>query len=671
MSYCISSHCPKPVDPANANNRICRNCGTEILLQGRYRVIKQLGSGGFGDTFEIDDCGTPKVLKLLTDKNSKAIELFQQEAMVLSQLQSPGIPKVEPNGYFTVTSKSSSIPLHCLVMEKIEGVDLEQWMESHDYQPISQIQALDWLKQLVKILASINAHQYFHRDIKPQNIMLRKTGQLVLIDFGAVRQITTTILAGNCHTRIFSEGYSPPEQQNGYSVKQSDFFALGRTFVFLLTGKEPQNSDIYDPLTNELNWRNYAPHISKLLADLIDYLMAPTASKRPQNTQVIWQHLIKIEQASQTPNVQGTNFKTANKPKSSTNQKTTPVSGAKPLKSSRSQPQTIQNPWKFFVGLGIGCFAATAIFHQSSSKNTVTPSIPASVNTPVLAPPPLTPSTENANKSKNNSVVTSPELPKQSTEAALKAEQERQTAIAQQKKLEAAKREEQRQAALKAKADIARLKKLEAASREKQRQAAIAQQKKLEAARKEKQRQAALKAEQERQATIAKQKKSEAIRKEKQRQAALKAEQQTAIAQQKRLEVARREKQRQAALKAEQARQAAIAKQKKLEAVRKEKQRQAALEAEKRRQAAIKAKKARQEAARKAELERQLALQRNLPSKTTIKSRNEWKPPPLRQQTTTASPTGNSVDASQPWNNKAPIKRASDNLENVIKEGKQ
>ena len=497
MSYCISSHCPKPVDPANANNRICRNCGTEILLQGRYRVIKQLGSGGFGDTFEIDDCGRPKVLKLLTDKNSKAIELFQQEAMVLSQLQSPGIPKVEPNGYFTVTSKSSSIPLHCLVMEKIEGVDLEQWMESHDYQPISQIQALDWLKQLVKILASINAHQYFHRDIKPQNIMLRKTGQLVLIDFGAVRQITTTILAGNCHTRIISEGYSPPEQQNGYSVKQSDFFALGRTFVFLLTGKEPQNSDIYDPLTNELNWRNYAPHISKLLADLIDYLMAPTASKRPQNTQVIWQHLIKIEQASQTPNVQGTNFKTANKSKPSTYQKTTPVGGTKPLKPSRNQPQTIQNPWKFFVGLGIGCFAATAIFHQSSSKNTVTPSIPASVNTPVLAPPPLTASTENTKKSKNNSVVTSAELSQQNTQA----EQERQ----------AAKREEQRQAALKAKADIARLKKLEVASREKQHQA-----------------------------TVAQQKKSEAIRKEKQRQAALKAKQQAAIAQQKKLEAARR-----------------------------------------------------------------------------------------------------------------------------------
>lgn len=70
MSYCINPHCPKPVDPANANNCICRNCESEILLQGRYRVLKQLGEGGFGETFEVDDCGTTKVLKVPTSLNS-------------------------------------------------------------------------------------------------------------------------------------------------------------------------------------------------------------------------------------------------------------------------------------------------------------------------------------------------------------------------------------------------------------------------------------------------------------------------------------------------------------------------------------------------------------------------------------------------------------------------
>ncbi|MCV3212760.1 hypothetical protein OGM63_04325 [Plectonema radiosum NIES-515] len=70
MSYCINPHCLTPVDPANANNCICHNCGSEILLQGRDRVLKQLGKGGFGETFEVDDCGTTKVLKVPTSLNS-------------------------------------------------------------------------------------------------------------------------------------------------------------------------------------------------------------------------------------------------------------------------------------------------------------------------------------------------------------------------------------------------------------------------------------------------------------------------------------------------------------------------------------------------------------------------------------------------------------------------
>ncbi|MFN9559065.1 MAG: protein kinase domain-containing protein, partial [Dolichospermum sp.] len=166
MSYCINPHCPKPIDLANANNPICRNCGSQLLLQNRYRVLKQLGQGGFGNTFEIDDGGETKVLKVLTENNSKAVELFQQEAKVLSQLNSVGIPKVEADGYFTVLPKNSSVPLHCLVMEKIAGVNLEQWMEFRNYQPISEKEAVNWLKQIVEILALVHAQKYFHRDIK-------------------------------------------------------------------------------------------------------------------------------------------------------------------------------------------------------------------------------------------------------------------------------------------------------------------------------------------------------------------------------------------------------------------------------------------------------------------------------------------------------------------------
>ncbi|WP_375500902.1 protein kinase [uncultured Nostoc sp.] len=452
MTYCINPHCPKPVDPVNANNLICRNCGSEMLLQGRYRVLKQLGQGGFGNTFEVDECGKTKVLKVLTEKNPKAIELFQQEAKVLSQLNSAGIPKVEPDGYFTVLPKNSFVPLHCLAMEKIEGVNLEQWMEFRNYQRLSEAQALNWLKQLVEILALVHAHQYFHRDIKPQNIMLRPSGQLVLIDFGAVRQITTTILAGNSHTRIISQGYSPPEQQNGYSVQQSDFFALGRTFIFLLTGKEPQDKAIYDPLTNELHWRNYAVNISPFLADLIDHLMAYTANQRPENTGVILQKLKDIEQGLNQIHI----FKNTTKSQSKNSVSgTVAVSPGKPVTTTAKQTQKSFNWWTLMIGF----FLARSIIYvlnqnnnQDVFKNVDTtpispsisnssPVIPISKSTP--AKPQIKPSPVNVVSSEDVEAEKArrEEIEKQKRQAALKAEQERQSAIRKERAAKEAEKE--------------------------------------------------------------------------------------------------------------------------------------------------------------------------------------------------------------------------------------
>jgi len=264
-----------------------------------------LGGGGFGDVYEIDEQGSPKVLKVLRSDNPKALNLFQQEAKVLSKLTCTGIPKVDKDGYFAYTPKQSKESIYCLVMEKIEGLDLHSWLAIQNHQPITQELAFDWLNQLLRILAEVHLENYFHRDIKPSNIMIRNDGSLVLIDFGAVRELTATVMAGCINTAIFSPGYSPPEQQNGYSVPQSDFFALGRTFVYLLTGKEPSDPDIYIPSTNELLWRNYATHISIELADLIDNLMLSVASQRPKNAEVILARLRTL--GSSATNLQSIN----------------------------------------------------------------------------------------------------------------------------------------------------------------------------------------------------------------------------------------------------------------------------------------------------------------------------------------------------------------------------
>ena len=302
MSYCINPKCPQSNDPANLNNRVCRNCGSELLLQGRYQVMRLLSdSSGFGKVYEAYYGAIPKLLKILKQKHNdkpRIIELFQQEAAVLSQLNHPGTPRVEPDGYFQFFPNNSTEPVHCIIMEKIDGLNLKQWMKQQGNHPISEKQAFNWLKQLAEILHLVHQKNYFHRDIKPENIMIRSNGQLVLIDFGTARELTFTYLAdvggAGSVTKISSAGYTPPEQEKGHAVPQSDFYALGRTFVYLLTGKQATDSAIYEPLTDTCHWRKLALDISEPFANLIDKLMAPTAAKRHKNTQEILDEIASI-----------------------------------------------------------------------------------------------------------------------------------------------------------------------------------------------------------------------------------------------------------------------------------------------------------------------------------------------------------------------------------------
>jgi WD40 repeat protein/predicted Ser/Thr protein kinase len=299
MQLCINSSCPKPADPLNVNNPICRHCGSELLLQNRYKVTRLLSdNSGFSKVYEVDDRGKLKILKVLKEDyntNLKALDLFHQEAAVLTLLDHPGIPKVD--GYFPLQLRNRQL-LHCIVMEKIDGPNLEEWQIKRGNRRVLQEQALNWLKQLTEILDIVHQHSYFHRDIKPSNIMMRSTEHLVLIDFGSSREMTYTYFGkvggqGKV-TKVSSAGYTPPEQENGHAVPQSDFYALGRTMVYLLTGKDPTDPAIYDAYNDELHWRNHARGISPQLADLIDELMAPKAGQRPKNTQELLQRLEKI-----------------------------------------------------------------------------------------------------------------------------------------------------------------------------------------------------------------------------------------------------------------------------------------------------------------------------------------------------------------------------------------
>lgn len=293
--YCINPKCEQRENPDNLE--VCQACGTPLAIENRYRLIlplRPLSARGQAEIFEVEDLrgeaakgSRYKVLKVLKKNDATLVRLFKQEAESLKKLNHPGIPKIQlGDGYFTIPIPRKSKPLHCLVMEKIEGENLQDWVDKNG--AVGREEALNWLKQLLEILDYLHQHQYFHRDIKPANIMRQPDGQLVLIDFGTIREMTQTYIAriGSKEeiTCVWSPGYTPEEAIRGKAVPQSDFYALGRTFVHLLTGKSPL--ELLEE-SEPLNWRESAPQVSPLLADWIDYLMAPSPLQRPPNTSFI------------------------------------------------------------------------------------------------------------------------------------------------------------------------------------------------------------------------------------------------------------------------------------------------------------------------------------------------------------------------------------------------
>lgn len=306
--HCINPECARPY-PQPWGNKFCNSCGSSLQLLDRYVPLQPLGSGGFAQIYTVWDTitQTEKVLKILIEDSPKALELFIQEAEILCHLEHPGVPQVDICGHFQVEfSHPKPRKISCLVMEKINGLTLEE-IQKHYPQGCPQALVLNWLMQAVDILNHLHQRKIIHRDIKPSNIMLRsgafargmaRGDQLVLIDFGGVKQVSTAMLRfPNRSTRLFSSGYSPPEQLIGGNVgPQADFYALGRTMVELITGKNPV--DLEDPVTGELRWRHTVPNIKPKLADLLDEMVKPDVRARPSSATTIQKRLGQISQAS-------------------------------------------------------------------------------------------------------------------------------------------------------------------------------------------------------------------------------------------------------------------------------------------------------------------------------------------------------------------------------------
>jgi serine/threonine protein kinase len=177
MFYCINPGCCARNNHDNRRN--CVACGTPLLIQSRYRLIhpmRHLERSRHFEVFEVSDTqGAHKILKVLKTNREELIQLFYREAEVLRWLDHPGIPSVAPDGYFPFPSEAEP-RLHCLVMEKVDGINLEDWIKHHQLTSPSIV--LKWMEELTQILEQIHKKNLFHRDIKPSNIICKPDGRL-------------------------------------------------------------------------------------------------------------------------------------------------------------------------------------------------------------------------------------------------------------------------------------------------------------------------------------------------------------------------------------------------------------------------------------------------------------------------------------------------------------
>ena len=265
------------------------------LQNGKYTIEKELGEGGFGITYRArDNHGNFVVIKTLNDAIQKRADFakFQQdflnEAIKLAKCSHPHIVQI-----YEVIHEND---LWCMVMEYIDGEDLGSFVENQGV--LSETEALRYIQQIGSALTVVHNNGLLHRDIKPQNIMLRSgKSEAVLIDFGIAREFTPNLT--KTHTKILSDGFAPIEQYDARAKRGAftDVYALAATLYSVLTGELPTISPMR-AIGTELE---EAKKINSSISDKVNQAIIKGMELKPENrSQSIneWLSLLNIQKTS-------------------------------------------------------------------------------------------------------------------------------------------------------------------------------------------------------------------------------------------------------------------------------------------------------------------------------------------------------------------------------------
>ena len=321
--FCTRLGCPRPLNNfADLDNsailktteqKYCTCCGMPLILQGRYLPVKLLGQGGFGAAFLARDRYTPgmrqcvvKQFKPSGDLSATQLmtaqTLFEREAVALEQLgdRHDQIPDLLAFFELSVPSwqPNKQERFFYLVQDFIDGQTLEAELESQGQ--FSEPQVLQLLYAILPVLQFVHEQKTIHRDIKPSNIIRDRDGKLYLLDFGAVKQVTSQAGGGqSASTGIYSMGFAPPEQVSGGEVYPStDLYALAVTVVNLLTGKKP--TDLYDAGRNQWHWRQDV-EVSNGLASILTKMLSTQPQQRYQSAAEVLTALQQLDRPTPKP----------------------------------------------------------------------------------------------------------------------------------------------------------------------------------------------------------------------------------------------------------------------------------------------------------------------------------------------------------------------------------
>ncbi len=399
--YCTKGH------DNQDSNRFCQICGEKLnppapqntliagkILEDRYRIVQQIGQGGFGRTYLCENLtrfNEPCVLKEFapqvqgTYALEKAKKLFEREASVLHNLAHPQIPRFRE--LFELKTGSQGL---FLVQDYVAGQTYRYLLAARQNQ--NRLFTEDEVRQLLTdtlpVLQYIHSLGVIHRDIAPDNLMLRSSDNLpVLIDFGGVKQIAVNAeiqATGNTEvpTCLGKVGYAPHEQmQRGTVSPNTDLYALAATCLVLLTGKEP--TELIDPQSLTWNWRSVI-NLESNLGPMFDRMLQPNPVARFQSASEV---LGALKQQVPTPKMPVTQ-----PPVQPVNSQLGTVV-VSPGAASQKQPNAYQTAtpsndssflkilgqsWMALLGMGaLGAiaWAGNSIFNKPTAPTTSTPAV--------------------------------------------------------------------------------------------------------------------------------------------------------------------------------------------------------------------------------------------------------------------------------------------------------